>query len=101
MLFDSLYCGKWRKYSRRDLDIDQTMPNVDSPELFSYTTICLSFKWIEPLFLELSCTQTDTQTHRHQDKQIDMSTLLLRLINCNYKNYFNSLGTLDITTRYK
>ena len=24
--------------------------------------------WIEPLFFELSCTQTDTQTHRHTDR---------------------------------
>ena len=28
---DSLYCGKWRKISKshRDLDLDQTMPNVE------------------------------------------------------------------------
>ena len=28
---DSLYCGKWRKISksRRDLDLDRTMPNVE------------------------------------------------------------------------
>ena len=28
---DSLYCGKWRKIpkSRHDLDLDQTMPNVE------------------------------------------------------------------------
>ena len=28
---DSLYCGKWRKISksRRDLDLDWTMPNVE------------------------------------------------------------------------
>ena len=44
-------------------------------ELFSYTTICSSFKWTEPLFCELSCTQPDSQTHRHTDKQTDMSTL--------------------------
>ena len=23
-----LYCGKWRKISRRDLDLDRTMPSV-------------------------------------------------------------------------
>ena len=34
----------------------------NSSELFSYNTTCSSFKWIEPLFFELSCTQTDTQT---------------------------------------
>ena len=30
-LFDSLYCGKWRKISRshRDLDLDRTMANVE------------------------------------------------------------------------
>ena len=28
---DSLYCGKWRKISksRRDLDLDRAMPNVE------------------------------------------------------------------------
>ena len=42
-------------------------PMSNSSELFSYTTICSSLKWIEPLFFELSCTQTDTQTHTHTD----------------------------------
>ena len=37
-------------------------------ELFSYTTICSSFKWIEPLFFELSCTQTHTHTDRQKDR---------------------------------
>ena len=40
-------------------------PMSNSSELFSYTTICSSFKWIEPLFFELSCTKTHTQTLRH------------------------------------
>ena len=66
---DNLYCGKWRKISksRRDLDLDQTMPNVELSELFSYTTICSSFKWIKLLFFELSCvhTHTHTRTHTH------------------------------------
>ena len=71
---DSLYCGKWRKISksRCDLDLDRTMPNV---ELFSYTTICSSFKWIEPLFLSYhvhshthTLTHTDRKTDRHTDK---------------------------------
>ena len=39
-------------------------PMSNLSELFSYTTICSSFKSIEPLFFELSCTQTDRQTHR-------------------------------------
>ena len=66
MGLDSLYCGKWRKISklRCDLDLNGTMPNV---ELFSYTTICSSFKSTEPLFFELSCTQTDRHTDRHTD----------------------------------
>ena len=40
-------------------------PMSDSSELVSYSTICSSFKWIEPLFFELLCTQkhTDRQTH--------------------------------------
>ena len=62
--------------------------------------------WIEPLFFEFSCTHTHTHTHTHAhaharthahtrthththtqaDKQADMSTLYLRLINRNYKN---------------
>ena len=28
------------------------------------------FKWIEPLFFELSCTQADRQTYTHTDTQI-------------------------------
>ena len=48
-------------------------PMSNSSELFSYTTICSSFKSIEPLFFELSCTQTDThtQTDRHTDRHTD------------------------------
>ena len=38
-------------------------PMSNSSELFSYTTICSSFKWIEPLFFELSHTHTHTHTH--------------------------------------
>ena len=41
-------------------------PMLNSSELFSYTTICSSFKWIEPLFFELSCTQTDRHTDKHE-----------------------------------
>ena len=50
----------------------------NSSELFLYTTV--SFKSIEPLFFELSCTQTDRQT----DTQTIMSTLKVRLKNRNY-----------------
>ena len=47
------------------------MPNV---ELFSYTTICSSSKWIEPLFLSYHVhrhthTHTHTHTHRQKDRQ--------------------------------
>ena len=49
-------------------------PMSNSSELFSYTTICLSFKWIEPLFFELSCTQTDTHTHTHTHTHTDRQT---------------------------
>ena len=50
-------------------------PMSNSSKLFSYTTICSSFQWIEPLFFELSCTQSDTHTHRKTDRQTEMSTL--------------------------
>ena len=43
-------------------------------ELFSYTTICFSFKWIEPLFFELSCIQTHTQTDRNTDRHTERHT---------------------------
>ena len=74
MGLDSLYCGKWRKISksRRDLDLDRTMPKMsNSSELFLYTTVCSSFTSIEPLFFELSCTQTDRHHDRHTDRQTD------------------------------
>ena len=44
-------------------------PMSNSSELFSYTIRCSSFKWIEPLFFELSCTQTHTQTDRHTHRR--------------------------------
>ena len=44
-------------------------PMSNSSELFLYTTICLSFKSIEPLFFELSCTQADRQTDRQTERQ--------------------------------
>ena len=45
-------------------------PMSNSSELFSYTTICSSFKWIEPLFFEFQ-VYTDRQT----DTYTTMSTL--------------------------
>ena len=44
-------------------------PMSNSSELFSFITICLSFKWTEPLLYELSCTQSQKQTDRHTDGQ--------------------------------
>ena len=50
--------------SRRELDLDWTMPNVELVRAIFLYYICSSFKSIEPLFFELSCTQTDRLTHR-------------------------------------
>ena len=47
-----------------DLEFDRTMPNVKITTLYTYTTICSSFKWIEPFF-ELS--GTDAHTERQTD----------------------------------
>ena len=76
MGLDSLYCGKWRKISKshRDLDLDQTKPNVELVRAISYTTICSSFKSIEPLFFELSCTQTHTRMDGRTDGRTDRQT---------------------------
>ena len=49
------------------LTLIEQCPMSNSSELFSYTIRCSSFKWIEPLFFELSCTQTERQTHTHTD----------------------------------
>ena len=48
------------------LTLIRQCPMSNSSELFSYTTICSNFKSIELLFFELSCTQTDRQTHTHR-----------------------------------
>ena len=40
---------------------------LNSSEVFSDTTICSSFKWIDPLFLII--VYTDTQKHRHTETQ--------------------------------
>ena len=73
MGLDSLYCGKWRKISKShcDLDLDRTMPNVELVRaIFIYYSM-FNFTSNEPLFFELSCTQTDRQTDRHQDRHTD------------------------------
>ena len=41
-------------------------PMSNSSDLFPYTTVCSSFKWIEPFFLVI--VYTDKQTDRHQDR---------------------------------
>ena len=75
---DSLYCGKWKNISKSNCYVTLTSieqcPMSNSSELFPYTTICLSFKWIGPLFFELSCTQTNRQKDTKTDRQTDMST---------------------------
>ena len=79
MGLDSLYCGKWEKFQSHamTLTLIGQCPMSNSSELFSYTTICSSFKSIEPLFFELSCTQTHTHTDRqtetdgHTDRRTD------------------------------
>ena len=56
------------------LTLIEQCPMSNSSELFSYTTICSSFKWIEPLLFELSCTQTHTQTDGRTDRQTPTHT---------------------------
>ena len=65
-----------------------------SCKLFPYTTVpvCSSFKWIEPLFFELSCTKThthtDTHTHTHTDRH--EYSIYLQLVNRNYNDISNN-----------
>ena len=70
MGLDSLYCGKWRKISksRRDLDLDRTMPNV---ELVRAIFIILQYvqvsRQLNHYFLSYRVhRQTDRQTHRQR-----------------------------------
>ena len=60
---DSLYCGKYRKISKSlpDLDIGPTMPN----KLFSYTTMYLTFMFLNQFLFELLCKHTHTHRHKH------------------------------------
>ena len=51
-------------------------PMSNSSEQFSYTTMCSSFKWIEPLFFSYHVhRQTHTHTNTQKDRQTGMSTL--------------------------
>ena len=53
--------------------LNEQCPMSNSSGLFSYTTICSSFKWIEPLFYPVhrqTHNKTDTQTPTHTDKHM-------------------------------
>ena len=69
---DSLYCGKWRKIlkSHCDLDLDQTMPNVELIRaiLVYYNMFKFQVDW-NIIFWVI--VYTDRQTHT----QTEMSTL--------------------------
>ena len=68
----SLYCGKWKKISKShcDLDLDQTMPNVELIRaIFIYYNM---FKFqVDWTIIFLVIVYTDTQT----DTQMGMSIL--------------------------
>ena len=95
LVTNSLYCGTWRKISmsRCDLDLERTMSNVQPIRAISiyYNTLYVQvIKLMDPLFFELSCTETGRHTHTrththtptHTSTQTDMSTLYF--VNCNY-----------------
>ena len=67
----SLYCGKWRKIlkSRRDLDLDRTMPNVETrPSYFHILQYVQVSRQLNHYFLSYRVhRQTDRQTDRHTD----------------------------------
>ena len=73
MGLDSLYCGKWRKISksRRDLDLDRTMPNVELVRaIFIYYNLFQVSSQLNHYFLSYRVhRQTDRHTHtdRHTD----------------------------------
>ena len=81
------------------LTLIRQCPMSNTSELFPYTTICSSFKWIKPLFLSYRVrrhihthTQMERQTETQTDTQTEMSTLWLRFINRNY-NYSQNTHT--------
>ena len=53
------------------LTLIRQYPMSNLSELFPYTTVCSSFKWIEPLFLSYSVHR---QTDRHTDTKTDIHT---------------------------
>ena len=70
---DSLHCGKWGKFQSHAVTLTwmRQCPVSISFELFPYTTLCSSFKWNEPLFFELSGTQTHKRTHTQTGRHTD------------------------------
>ena len=56
--------------SRHYLDLFRTMHNVELVRAIS-TTICSSLKLTDPLVVELLCTRSDTNTHKHTSTQTD------------------------------
>ena len=68
MGLDSLYCGKWRKISksRRDLDLDRTMPNVELVRaiFIYYSKLKFHVNWTIIFWV---IVYTDRQTDRHTD----------------------------------
>ena len=81
------------KKSHCDLDLDQTMLNVELVTAFFIYHNVFKFQVDWTIIFEISCTQTRRQTHRqtdtHQHTQTDMSTLRLWLINHNYKHHYD------------
>ena len=79
---DSLYCGKWRKISKscRDLELDQTVPNV---ELIRNIFICYNlFEFQVPRLIFLSYrAYRHTDRHTHTQTHADEYSIM---INRNY-----------------
>ena len=70
MGLDSLYCGKWRKISksRRDLDLDWTMPMSNSSDYFHILQYFQVLSQLNLYFLSYCVhRETDRQTDRHTD----------------------------------
>ena len=71
MGLDSLYCGKWRKISksRRDLDLDRTMPNVELVKSYFHRLQYVQVsRQLNHYFLSHRVhRQTERQTYRHTD----------------------------------
>ena len=74
MGLDSLYCGKWRKISksRRDPDLDRTMPNVELVRtIFIYYNMFKNSSQLNHFFLSY---RVHRHTHRQTDRRTDTHT---------------------------